>query len=60
MKNIITTNNTMKYYTSNELIEERDSFEKKLSESMDTVEYDKMVDYIYNKYFMNRSLLPNV
>ena len=60
MKNIITTNNTMKYYTSNELIEERDSFEEKLSESMDTIEYDKMVDYICNKYFMNRSFLPNV
>ena len=60
MRNIITMNNTMKRYTSNELIEKRDSYEETFSESMNAIAYDKMVGTICNKYFMNRSFLPNI
>ena len=54
MKSLITMMNAMKYYKHDELIQENEDFQEKLTQDLALPIYHKMMDKIREKYFLNR------
>ena len=54
MKTLITMMNAMKYYKFEELVQEPDGFQDKLSRDMNRPVYHKLMDSIRQKFFLNR------
>ena len=49
MKTMITMMNAMKVYSTNELVNDRDNMQKKLSQDIDAPAYEKLVSKIKGK-----------
>ena len=54
MKSMITMMNAMKFYKNTDLVHEREHVQKKLSQDMSLPAYQKLVDRIRAKHFLNR------
>ena len=54
MKNLIAMMNAMKVYKTNELVHDREAMQEKLSQDIDRPTYQKMVEKIQSKLFLQR------
>ena len=54
MKTLITMMNAMKYYKIEELVQEEDSIQEKISSDMAMPAFRKMLGTIRQKFFLNR------
>lgn len=55
MKSVITMMNAMKYYKFEELLQDSDSIQEKLSQDMNQSGFRKLVEKIRDKFFLNRA-----
>ena len=54
MKSLITMMNAMKYYKFEELVQEEDTIQEKISSDMAMPAFRKMLGSIRQKFFLNR------
>ena len=54
MKNMIVMMNAMKYYKLEELVQEEDTIQEKISSDMAMPAFRKMLGTIRQKFFLNR------
>ena len=59
MKNFITMNNALRYYNSNELVSDCDSYKEKFSDDMNALTYNEMLNGMRRKYFLPSWLTKN-
>lgn len=52
MKNTIIINNALKYYTEDELLNNNELFQEKLSRELGPIAYAQMIERIRNKHYM--------
>ena len=52
MKNTIIINNALKYYTEDELLNNNEFFQEKLSRELGPIAYAQMIERIRNKHCM--------
>ena len=52
MKNTIIINNALKYYTEDELLNNSELFQEKLSRELGPIAYAQMIERIRNKHCM--------
>ena len=57
MKSTIVMNNALKFYKEQELVNNSEFYKEKLSEDINSMEYDKMIDRMYSKRFLPKSIL---
>ena len=55
MKTMITMMNAMKVYKTDELVHDRENTQQKLSADLNARAYEKLVDQVQQKYFLNRA-----
>ena len=55
MKNLITMMNAMKYYKYEELIQESEDFQDKLSREMNRPTFHKLMGKIRDKFFLKQN-----
>ena len=55
MKSVIAMMNAMKVYNTDELVHNRENTQQKLSADLNPAAYEKLVDKVQGKYFLNRA-----